>query len=205
MNQKLHIIGAGGHAKVIIALAESLGYQISGIYDDDRNHPKHVLEHKVTYGTHQIPDTSYTQAVIAIGDNKVRKKIADRFQYITWITLIHPTVWKAPSTQIQRGSVIMAGAILQPDVYIGEHAIINTSASIDHNCLLQDYVHIAPGSHLAGNVDVCEGAFLGVGTSCIPCVSIGSWSTIGAGAVVSQSIPSHSLAVGVPAKVIKQL
>jgi len=93
---------------------------------------------------------------------------------------------------------------VQPDVIIGKHVIINTCASVDHDCKLEDFVHIAPCVHLAGGVLVGEGSLLGVGSSVIPYRRIGKWSIVGAGSVIVNDIPDHVTVVGVPAKLIKQ-
>ena len=102
------------------------------------------------------------------------------------------------------GSVVFAGTIIQPDVAIGKHVIINTSASIDHDCNIGDFVHIAPGCHLAGNVQVKRGSFLGVGTTVIPNITINEWTTVGAGSNVITSLKGNDIYVGNPAKRIKR-
>jgi acetyltransferase-like isoleucine patch superfamily enzyme len=94
----------------------------------------------------------------------------------------------------------MQGAIIQSSVKIGKHSIINTRASIDHDCVIQDYVHIAPGVILCGNVQIGEGA----GTTIMQGIRVGKWSVIGAGSVVLKDIPDHVTAVGSPCKIIKQ-
>ena len=88
---------------------------------------------------------------------------------------------------------------------VGVHAIVNTSASVDHECVLGDYSQVTPGVHLGGNVTIGEGAFLGVGAAAIPGVTIGAWSIVGAGAVVVSDLPERILAVGVPARIRKRL
>lgn len=202
-SRRLHVIGAGGHAKVVVALAEALGWTIAGIFDDRPGPLPSVLGHDVVGSTRDMPDTPETLAVIAIGGNSVRSKLAQQFQDVTWARLIHPSAWVAPSSEILPGAVVMAGVIVQPDVMVGSHTIINTAASIDHDCQIGDFVHIAPGSHLAGNVTVNQGAFLGVGTCCIPGVTVGSWATVGAGSVVLKDLPDQVTAIGVPARIIE--
>lgn len=99
----------------------------------------------------------------------------------------------------------MPGAIIQSCVSIGKHCIINTGASVDHDCTISDYVHIAPHSTLCGNVYVGEGTLIGAGSTIAPGVKIGSWSVIGACSVVTKDIPDHVLAVGNRCKIIKNL
>ncbi|ULH14250.1 acetyltransferase (plasmid) [Deinococcus sp. KNUC1210] len=201
--QPLHILGASGHAKVIVALAHALGHPIAALYDDrirEGDLPA-VLGHSVETPVAGLPDTPQTSAVIGIGSNAVRRTLADRFRRVHWEALIHPTAWVAPDAEIGPGSVIMAGAVVQPGARIGAHVIVNTLASVDHDCVLEDYVHVAPGCHLAGNVHLGEGVFAGVGAVFTPGNQVGAWSTIGAGATVISSFPAGITAVGVPARI----
>ena len=97
----------------------------------------------------------------------------------------------------------MAGAVVCAGAVIGRHCIINTGASIDHECVLGDYCHMAPHATLSGQVHLGEGVIMGVSSCAINCTNIGSWATIGAGAAVVKPIPANCTAVGVPAKPIK--
>jgi UDP-perosamine 4-acetyltransferase len=100
--------------------------------------------------------------------------------------------------------VVFAGAIIQPDAVLGRHAIINTSASIDHDCAIGDFVHLAPGTRLAGNVAIDEGAFLGIGAVAIPGVRVGAWTTVGAGAAIVDTLAAGIVAAGVPARPLRK-
>jgi len=99
----------------------------------------------------------------------------------------------------------MAGTVINAASVIEDLVIVNTGATIDHDCRIGCGVHIAPQCALAGNVTVGEGAFLGTGAKAIPGVQIGRRATVGAGAVVIRNIPDGAVAVGVPARVIKQV
>ena len=204
-NNGIYLIGAGGHAKVILALLEEQGRKCLGIYDDNE-----ALWGKTLYGVpvigavNELTDENGISAVIAIGNNNVRKSIAEKFRNLHWATLIHPYSWVHKSVKIQEGSVIFAGAVIQPDVCIGKHTIINTSASIDHDCVIGNFCHIAPGCHLAGGISIGDGTLLGVGTNVIPYVSITSNATIGAGAVVIKNIIRSGTYVGVPVCLINK-
>jgi serine acetyltransferase len=103
------------------------------------------------------------------------------------------------------GTVVFAGAVVQPESRIGSHAIINTSATVDHNCILEDYVQVAPGANLCGNVCVGTGTFVGANAVVLENLKIGRWSIIGAGAVVIRDLPHQVVAVGCPARNIKSL
>jgi len=149
-------------------------------------------------------DLHIKHAVIAIGSNVTRKRLAEYApESVDWITLVHRHAYVAGSARIGKGTVIFAGAVIQPNVRIGSHVILNTSASIDHDGQLQDYVHVAPGSHLAGAVTVNEGTLVGIGSTIVENTLIGSWAVIGAGAVVTQDVPPNATAIGIPAKVVE--
>ena len=97
----------------------------------------------------------------------------------------------------------MQGAIIQSCAKIGKHCIINTGASIDHECQIADFVHISPHSTLCGNVHVGEGSWIGAGSTVIPGVKIGRWAVVGAGAVIIKDVPDKAVVAGVPAKVLR--
>ena len=201
MDNDLFILGAGGHSRVVIEIALNSGINISGIYDDNDNfYGKDYNGIKVSGPLNSIESGN---AIIAIGSNKVRKKINDKTSQLKWKTLIHPSAIIANNVEIGEGTVVMAGAIIQPGAKIGRHCIINTGACIDHDCVIDDYVHIAPRVVLAGGVRVGEGTLIGVGASIVPYVTVGKWATIGAGSAVISDIPDYSTAVGIPALIKK--
>jgi sugar O-acyltransferase (sialic acid O-acetyltransferase NeuD family) len=199
------VIGAGGHAKVVLSTLEVSGYRVRGLFDDD---PKKwgttVLNVSVLGSTEEVGKNKNSRFVIGVGDNAARKAIALRFGGIRWAAVIHPSAYVHPSVRIGHGSVVFAGSAIQPDTTVGSHCVINTLASVDHDCILGDYVHIAPGANLAGGVSLGEGVLVGVGSVVIPNVSVGSWSVVGAGAVVTQKLMPGVLAVGVPANSIRK-
>lgn len=124
-------------------------------------------------------------SVVAIGDNTIRKREVERLtvEGWRWTFAIHPKSIVA-DVHIGEGTVIMAGAVVQPNAWIGRHVIINTGATVDHDCVIEDYAHIAPGVHLCGNVHVGEGALVGVGSCAVPGAKIPAWSLVKAGSVV---------------------
>jgi sugar O-acyltransferase (sialic acid O-acetyltransferase NeuD family) len=194
------VIGAGGHAKVLMSTLTASGCSIAAVFDDD--HTK--------WGTNaqgicvsRIERERGGPAIIGIGDNAQRREMA-RAVTFEWQTVVHPSACVHPSAKLGRGTVVFAGAVVQPDAVIGDHVIVNTGATIDHDCVVGDYAHLAPGVHLAGSVDVGEGAFLGIGSAVIPGVRIGRWSTLGAGAVATRDVADGVVAVGVPAVALKR-
>lgn len=118
--------------------------------------------------------------------------------------LIDPTAIVASSATIGDGSYVNAGAVIGAVAQIGAHVIVNRSASIGHHVALAPYVSIGPAAVIAGQVRIGEGTLLGAGATIVPQVIIGPGCVIGAGAVVLEDIPAGSLAVGHPAKIVRQ-
>jgi sugar O-acyltransferase (sialic acid O-acetyltransferase NeuD family) len=197
------VIGAGGHAKVVISTLLAAGFEVACVYDDDSSKwGSEVLGAPVRGPVAEIESNPRLKAIIAVGDNGAREKMAGRFEQIEWLAVVHPAAYVHPSVKIAEGTVVFAGAVIQPDAVIGAHAIINTGATVDHDCAIGDFVHVAPGTNLAGGVRVGRGAFLGIGSAVIPYRSIGEWTTVGAGGVVIDDLPARITAVGVPARQI---
>ena len=194
------VIGAGGHAKVVIATLRTSGLEVTGVLDDRiETWGRSVLGCPVLGGLEQLEQAS-GRAVLAIGSNTARRDIAARFPDTEWTSAIHPAATVHESVKVGAGTVIFAGAVVQPDTVLGRHVIVNTGATVDHDCVLGDYVHVAPGVHLAGTVRLEEGVFLGVGCVVTPGVTVGSWTTVGAGAVVVRPLPANTVAMGSPAR-----
>jgi acetyltransferase EpsM len=202
MNDKeLILLGVGGHAKVIIDIAWLLGFSINGLYDDN-----HDFQNNEFYGVKlsgPIDPRISGVGIIAIGENKIRKKINENLMDVKWQTLIHPSAIISKDVEIGVGTVVMAGAIIQPGTRIGKHCIINTGACIDHDCSIEDFVHIAPNCSLAGGINIGEGTLIGIGSSIVQNIEVGRWTKVGAGSVLVHNQPSFCVSLGAPAKPIK--
>lgn len=194
------VIGAGGHCKVVIATLIAAGHRVSGIVDDEHDGGGEVLGVPILGRPAEHLPSPELAAVIAIGANAQRRRVADGFPGQAWLSVVHPRAVVHDSVRIEAGSVVFAGAVIQPDAAIGAHAIINTAASVDHDCRIGDFAHIAPGAHLCGRVTVGEGTLLGVGASVLPNRHIGEWATVGGGATVTCDVPARSSVVGTPAR-----
>lgn len=199
----VYVLGSGGHAKVVVQTLRALGYGIAAVFDDDTfKCGKNVMGIPITGTTDCMADHVGAAAVIAIGDNCARRMLAARHQ-AEWLTLVHPHAHVDPSVEIGPGTVVFAGAVVQAASRVGNHVIINTSASVDHDCVVGDYVHIAPGVRLAGAVEIGAGAFVGMGAVVLPERHVGENSVVGAGAVVTRHLSKGVTAVGVPARVVR--
>jgi len=192
----MYIIGASGHARVIIDSLETLGIQIEGIYDKDKNISS-CLHYAVEPMNEFLPAMNKV-LIIAIGNNLWRKKLAIEYDNkVRWATILHPSAAVSKYADIGQGSVVMAGTVIQAGARIGHHVIINTKASVDHDCEIGDYTLIAPGVTLCGSVKVGTECLIGAGATLIPGVKVGNNCYIGAGAVVLRDVRDGEKVFGV--------
>jgi acetyltransferase EpsM len=199
MKDKIYLFGASGHGKVISDIAHSIDVQVEAFIDNDID--KTECYHLPVFN--KIPDNN-NPLVVSIGNNQIRKKIVREISDKRFISLIHQQSIISPSVKIDLGTVIMGGTTINAEVIIGKHCIINTNASVDHECEIEDFVHISPNVALAGGVQIGEGTHIGIGAIVIQGIKIGKWCMIGAGAVIINDIPDYSVVVGNPGKIIKK-
>lgn len=198
MKKPYCIYGASGHSKVIIEILENSGESIQSLYDDDINKTS-LLDYRVTNQA-DIFKKKLIYWIIGIGDNAIRKKIADKYS-LDFGQAIDKTACVSKRTEIGIGTVIMPGVSINSSTAIGRHSIINTNSSIDHDCFVNDYVHVSPNATLCGGVTVGEGSHIGAGAVIIPGIKIGNWVKIGAGAVIIRDIPDGVTVVGNPGRI----
>ena len=196
--RKLVIIGASGHGKVIADIAVKNGYSEITFLDDNAN--VHDCGGYPVIGKSSEVDRIDADVIIGIGNAAIRKRIQESVSDDRLVTLIHPNAVVAEDVEIGIGSVIMPGAVINSGSKIGKGCIINTCSSVDHDCNLEDYVHIAVGSHLCGTVNIGDETWIGAGAIVRNNTSICSDCMIGAGAVVVNDIEEKGTYVGVPAR-----
>lgn len=202
----IYLYGCGGHAKVILDILHQQGQPVTAFIDDK---PSTRSVHGVpTYAAadalaHILPDRC--QWIVAIGNNSTRQLIVEKLTLLghSFTTAIHPSAQIAIGVAIAPGTVVMANAVINTDTQVGNHVIVNTGATIDHDCVIEDFCHVAPGCSVCGHVKLGTGTFLGSGTCVCPLVEVGPQTTCGAGSVVTRSLPGHCLAYGCPATVIE--
>ncbi len=202
------ILGAGGHAAVVADLLTQLHGAgcIAAVFDDDAKLWGQPFAGLTVAGPlAALLDAPVDGAVIAIGDNRTRRRV---YEWLTTtpvlpVSAIHPAAVIAGNVEIGCGVVAFANVVVNPGSRIGDNVILNTACTVDHHCVVGPHVHIAPGVHLAGGVEIGEGTLVGIGSVALPGVKIGRWATIGAGAAVVADIPDGATAVGVPARVIQ--
>ncbi len=202
--RQVYVIGAGGHAKVVISALRECGHEIAAIFDDNpKLWQQRFAGAPVVGAVDSLKNHPPLPTVIAIGNNTIRKSIAKRLKFPP-LTVVHPRAFVDATATLGPGAVVMSGAMVQADATVGAHAIINTSASVDHDCWIGDFAHVGPGCHLAGDVHLGSEGLMGAGAVAIPGARMGSGCTLGAGAVVIYDIPSQTTAVGIPARVLQQ-
>lgn len=194
----MYLYGASGHAKVIIDILRANNEPVEALFDDNEE-----IHHLFDYPVLRSSEVR-GPLIISIGNNSIRSKIAKELK-VEYGRAFHPSAIISEEAVIKEGSVVMQGAIIQSDCRIGSHCIINTGASVDHECLIEDYVHISPHCTLCGNIQVGEGTWIGAGSIIIPGVKIGKGSIVGAGSVVTKNIPDGVLAAGNRCRIIKNI
>lgn len=198
---RLLVIGAGGHAKVVIDAARLAGYEIAGVIGT----PEGAAELLGAPVTSAISAVEADGFIVAVGDNSERaRRYAECLDAgLVPTSVLHPSAIIAEDAEIGPGVFAAATVTVNPGVHIGANAILNTGCTIDHDCAIGAHAHIGPGANLCGSVTVGEGALLGVGACAVPRASVGAWAVVGAGAAVTGTIPERAVAVGVPARVTR--
>ncbi len=199
--RRLIIIGASGHGKVVADIASLNGYK-DIVFLDNNISIKECAGYPVLGPDMMIGEVD-GDVFVAIGNARIRKRLMERDKNRRFPVLIHPGAVVSKGVEIEKGSVVMAGCVINPGAIIGKGVIVNTSSSIDHDCKVEDYVHVAVGAHLCGTVKIGAETWIGAGTTVINNVNICSGCMIGAGAVVIKDIDDPGTYVGVPAKMIK--
>lgn len=209
--RKIVLIGGGGYCKVVISILKKLNnFEIVGIVDNYK--AGSLINGIKVIGTDDNLRDIYKNgiycALITIGSTKdntkryklfnLAKKIGYKFPII-----ISPEAVVDKKVRIDKGTVVRPGCIIDVDSYIGKNCIVSTNTTIGHDCIIDDHCHIAPGVHISGFVEVGKLSFIGVGATIIQGIKIGKNVTIGAGSVVIKDIPDNVIAVGNPAKIIK--
>jgi sugar O-acyltransferase (sialic acid O-acetyltransferase NeuD family) len=196
--KRIAIIGAGGHGAIV---ADILGARAAGFVDGAAAlHGTTVLGLRV-FAT--LEELEHDGVIVAIGDNATRRRLTEVAVSAgeRMATAIHPSASIARSAEIADGVMLCAGSIVLPRATLGHGVIVNTKASIDHDCVIGDFAHVAPAATLGGNVSVGMETFVGPGATIVAGIRIGSRTVIGAGAVVLRNVPDDVTAWGVPARV----
>lgn len=212
MRKKIIIVGASEHGRVVADIIEKQGkYHILGFIDAQKNKKVDLWNYGILGSEEDLIDinlhTPIDYFVIAIGDNFVRSKVRDKI--VTYIpdaqfaTCIHPSAIIGTNVTIGAGTVVMAGVIINPNTNVGEHSILNTKASVDHDNTIGDFVSLAPNVTTGGNVKIGNFSAIGLSASIIHGKTIGMHNVIGASSLIVNNFNDQIIAYGVPAKLIR--
>ena len=213
MKDRLVLWGASGHALVVADIVRQQGrYEVAGFLDDLRPERRGAAfcGGTILGGREQFPELvrrGVRTMVVAVGDCAARLTLAAAAGAAGFrlVAAVHPRAVIAEGVPIGAGSVVCAGVVVNPGATIGANVILNTGATVDHECVIQDGVHLGPGVHLGGKVTVGRAAWLGIGALVKDYVTIGPSTIVGAGAAVLEDLPASVVAYGIPAKVVRRL
>jgi len=212
VNRPVIVIGAGGHARVLISSLKAMQRELIGITEADANKLGVSISGIPIIGNDETilpykPDSiKLVNGIGSVSSTQKRKDIYDKFKKdgYSFASVIHPIAAVMDDVLLGEGVQIMVGAIVQTGCAIGDNVIINTGAIIDHDCIIGNHTHVAPGAVLSGGVQIGEMAHIGTSATIIQGIKIGEGAIIGAGAVVIKDIPANVMAAGVPARLIER-
>ena len=205
MTMRTVVLGAGGHAKVVLEAIWAMGtLEVVGLLATDPGCDT-LLGVPVLGDDAMLPalrGQGVAAVVVALGGNRLRDRIATRVHELGFElpVVIHPAAHVSPSAQVEAGAVIMARACIGPMARIGALGIINTNAIVEHDNSIGRAAHVAPGVAMAGTVTVGERALIGVGSAVRPGITIGADAVVGAGSAVIADVPAHAVVAGAPAR-----
>jgi sugar O-acyltransferase (sialic acid O-acetyltransferase NeuD family) len=204
---KILIVGAGGHGQVVADILQAQrvagdDVDVIGFVDDDPElEGQNRLGRPILGNLAAITRIGHDAVVLAVGDN-IRRACLDqdmRRAGQRLATVTHPSALIAGGTSVGDGSMICARVVVGCCSRVGRGVILNTACTVDHHARLDDFVHVAPGVHLGGDVSIGSRSMLGIGAIVLPGVSIGCGAVVGAGAVVTRDVAAGATVVGVPA------
>lgn len=206
------ILGAGGHAKVVLDALLLAGHKVLGLTDSDTTkHGSSILGVPVLGGdetvlNYEAADVQLANGIGSVGMTEVRRAVFEKFAELGYrfAVLVHPFTFVAPDSVLGEGAQIMAGAVIQPGCRIGRNTIINTGTTIDHDCNILDHVHVSPGVTVCGNVIIYSFSHIGAGATVIQNVVVGANALVAAGAVVIKDVPPSTVVAGIPARLTNQ-
>ncbi len=208
--ERMIVLGASGHATVVLdAIQLQNRFEVIALIDE-LNTERHGTIWRgipIVGGLEQLPtilQSGVRKAIVAIGDCVVRTRLAEQLVSAGYelATVVHPRAVVATDTCLGDGTVVMAGAVINAGSRIGRNVIINSNATIEHECVIDDGTHISPACCLAGNVQVGRQCWIGMGSIVKERTKIGNNVQIGAGSLVLKDVPSDVLTYGVPARIV---
>lgn len=202
----LYLVAAGGHGAVVLDALLAMGLGVAGILDPARTPGGTLFGVPVLGDDGWLAGRGPAEALLANGAGStpytdLRERLFEGFKArgYEFVSVRHPSAVAGREAVFAEGSQVMAGAVVQCRARIGRNAVINTRASVDHDCVVGDHAFVGPGATLCGEVRVGDGAFVGAGAVVLPGVAIGARAIVGGGALVARDVPDGALVTGVPA------
>jgi sugar O-acyltransferase (sialic acid O-acetyltransferase NeuD family) len=212
--EKIILWGGTGQAKIVRPIIEHYGSKVMAVFDDTPNLmppftdvPLYCNWDGFCEWAKDYESLADFGFCITIGNphGRVRLRLHEKLvsEGLRPTMVIHPNAYISPGVVIGSGVQISAGVVIAPEVIIGQQCIINTNASVDHECVLGDGVEVGPGSTLCGNVLMKTNSWIAAGGTVLPRLSVGEDSIVGAGSVLTKDVPSKSIWYGCPAKFVR--
>jgi sugar O-acyltransferase (sialic acid O-acetyltransferase NeuD family) len=189
------------------AFSDLPGFQVAGFVENlDRERCRETMEGLPIYWIDDLPPFVPTHGVICSLSTTLRHRFIEPVEQMgfEFVTLVHPTAYVSRKSTLGKGLSLNVGSIVAGYTAIGSYVQINRGVTIGHHTTIEDYVTLQPGVQLAGNCHIRHHTYLGLGAVIVDGVTIGAHSVVGAGAVVTHDLPDHVLAVGVPARVVRE-
>ena len=197
---RLLIFGTGGHAKSVVEAIVARGEdEVMGLINEDGSSVPFLDGYSVLGANEDAlaiaRERKADGAIVALGDAAVRRAIVESLEgKLLFPSVVHPAAWVSPSSTIGEGTVVFAGSVVGASTIIGRHCILNTRASVDHDCVIEDFVHVCPGVTLAGHVRIGEHSWIGVGSTVVDRVALPRETFVRAGScVITPRVPLSAL------------
>lgn len=202
--KKVIIFGSGGHAKVVADIIRSEGeYEISGFVSTEVAQGLQPM-----YTESQLVDLKISCGIVAVGDNWARSKVVEKvlkmIPQFEFIKAIHPKSVVSPLAQLGVGTVVMPGVVVGPEAKVGQHCILNTNSSLDHDSQMGDYASLAPGANCGGQVKIGSFSAIGLNAGIIHNVTVGDHAVLGAGSITLDDVQDFSVAYGIPSRIVRK-
>lgn len=208
MNRRLIILGAGGHARVLLGALAAAGVRPAGCLAPELSAGWPAEVPRLGDDDHLLAldpvAVELINGVGGVGSTALRRAVFERAKAkgFAFSQVLHPSAVVTPDCLIGEGAQIMAGAIVQTGALLGDNTLINTGAVVDHDCRIGAHCHVAPGATLSGGVELGIGTHVGTGACIIQGVRLGEGVVVGAGAVVIRDVADGQTVVGNPARPI---
>lgn len=210
--RRIGIFGTSGMAREAGDIAWELGLEPVYVARDQAELDSYVFPDQVILESNidRYQDMGY---VIGIGDNDIRQRIATRnAERLNFINLIHPNAsfgkGQRELIEAKRGVIICAGVRFTSNIQVGDFCIFNLNSTISHDAIIDEFVYVAPGAHITGNIHIEKRVWIGTGVAINQGNEtlkrrIGANTTIGSGAVVVKDCEPNAVYVGIPARRVK--